>query len=53
MLVNVSPQVYSQLVKTNRLRILGEENVFQLSAHGETTRQANERANQLIKKQGP
>ena len=53
MLVNVSPQVYSQLVNTNRLRILGEENVFQLSAHGETTRQANERADQLIKKQGP
>ena len=51
MLVNVSPQVYSQLVNTNRLRILGEENVFQLSAHGETTRQAHERADQLIKKQ--
>ena len=53
MLVNVSPQVYSQLVNTNRLRILGEENVFQLSAHGETTRQAHERADQLIKKQEP
>ncbi len=52
MLVNVSPQVYTQLVNTNRLRVLGEENVFQLSAHGETTRQANERADQLIKKQG-
>jgi len=53
MLVNVDPQVYGQLVKTNRLRILGEENVFQLSAHGETTRQANERADKLIKKKGP
>jgi SulP family sulfate permease len=52
-LVNVSPQVYSQFVKTNRLRILGEENVFQVSVHGETTRQANERADKLIKKQGP
>jgi sulfate permease, SulP family len=52
MLVNVSPQVYTQLVNTNRLRVLGEENVFQLSAHGETTRQANERAEMLIKKQG-
>jgi sulfate permease, SulP family len=53
MLVNVSPQVYSQLVNTNRIRILGEENVFQLDAHGETTRQANERADKLIKRQLP
>ena len=53
MLVNVSPQVYSQLVNTNRIRILGEENVFQLDVHGESARQANERAEKLIKRQLP
>jgi SulP family sulfate permease len=51
MLISVSPPVYTQLVKTGRLSLLGEENVFQLSLHGETTRQANERAEMLINKQ--
>jgi predicted RNase H-like HicB family nuclease len=37
-------------VKTGRLTILGEQNVFQLHEHGETTKAANERAEQLINK---
>jgi SulP family sulfate permease len=49
MLVSVSPPVYDQFVKTGRISVLGEENVFQVSVHGETTRQANERAEMLIK----
>jgi SulP family sulfate permease len=48
MLVSVNPLVYNQLVETDRISILGKENVFQESIHGETNRQANERAQALI-----
>jgi SulP family sulfate permease len=48
MLVNVDPAVHTQFVNTGVLRLLGEENVFLFSLHGETTRQAHERAKQLI-----
>jgi SulP family sulfate permease len=50
MLVSVSPSVYDQFVKTGRLTILGEQNIFQLNVQGDTTKEANERAKQLINK---
>lgn len=50
MLVSVHPSVHAQLANTGCLEVLGRENVFLDSVHGETTRQANERAEQLIKK---
>jgi sulfate permease, SulP family len=52
-LTSVSPPVYVQLVKTGCMDILGEQNVFQVSLHGESARQANERADKLIKRQLP
>jgi SulP family sulfate permease len=52
-LTSVSPPVYVQLEKTGCMDILGEQNVFQVSLHGESARQANERADKLIKRQLP
>ena len=52
MLVGVNPSIHAQLVNTGRLGMLGSENVFLDSVHGETTRLANQRAEQLLKK-GP
>jgi SulP family sulfate permease len=48
MLVNVSQAAHEQLLRTHFLSVIGEGNVFLVSEHGETTRQANERAQQLI-----
>jgi hypothetical protein len=53
MLVSVSPSVYDQFVKTGRLTILGEQNIFQLNVQGDTTKEANERAKQLINNNHP
>jgi sulfate permease, SulP family len=48
LLVNVSQSAHEQLLRTEFLSVIGAGNVFLVSAHGETTRQANERAQQLI-----
>ena len=48
MLVNVSQAAHEQLLRTHFLGVIGEGNVFLVSEHGETTRQANEQAQQLI-----
>jgi hypothetical protein len=48
MLINVSQSAQEQLLRTDFLSVIGEGNVFLVSEHGETTRQANERAQQLI-----
>ena len=50
MLVSVTRPVYDQLVKTEFLEQIGRENVFLYSKPGESTRQAYEKARQLIKK---
>jgi predicted RNase H-like nuclease (RuvC/YqgF family) len=51
MLVNVGQSAHEQLQRTDFLRVIGEGNVFLVSEHGETTRQANEQAQQLIQKE--
>jgi len=48
MLVNVSKSAHEQLLRTDFLGVIGEGNVFLVSEHGETTRQANEQAQHLI-----
>ena len=48
MLINVSQAAHEQLLRTDFLSVIGEGNVFLVSEHGETTRQANEQAQQLI-----
>ena len=49
MLVGVNPAVYEQLAETQFLVVLGAENVFVASKPGESTLQAYEKAQQLIK----
>jgi sulfate permease, SulP family len=48
MLVGVSQPVYEQLEHTGFLEVVGEGNVFLFSTAGEATRQAYEKAQQLI-----
>jgi sulfate permease, SulP family len=48
MLINVSRAAHEQLLRTHFLGVIGEGNVFLVSEHGETTRQANEQAQQLV-----
>lgn len=48
MLINVSQSAHEQLLRTDFLSVIGEGNVFLVSEHGETTRQANEQAQQII-----
>jgi hypothetical protein len=48
MLINVSWAAHEQLLRTGFLSVIGEGNVFPVSEHGETTRQAHEQAQQLI-----
>ena len=49
LLVGVNPAVYEQLTETQFLVVLGAENVFVASKPGESTLQAYEKAQQLIK----
>ena len=48
MLVSVSPAVYEQLKDTECLKVLGAENVFVAEQPGASSRQAYEKAQQLI-----
>jgi sulfate permease, SulP family len=49
MLVGVNPVVYNQLKDTECLKVVGDENVFVANQPGASSRQAYEKAQQLIR----